>query len=92
MNKQKITINLVRSIMRLHGKNQIWNNRYENGLRTIKCYRDRDHSVDESLEAIVGKVLRDLNIDFSIKYTKWDGSPWNSGTGGFIVKLPTKTV
>ena len=85
--KQKTTINLVRSIMRLRGKNQVWNNRYDNGVRTVKCYRSKDNSEDFALQSVIHQTLNDLNIEHEIKFTQPDSGPFNPGTGGFIVRL-----
>ena len=88
MNKQKTTINLVRSIMRLRGKTQVWNNRYNNGVRTVKCYRSKDENEDMSLQSILHQTLNDLSIVHEIKFTNPDtAGPFNPGTGGFIVRL-----
>lgn len=88
MNTQKTTVNLIRSIMRLSGKNSIWNNKYDTGARTVKCYRDYDENKDLQLAETIKKTLHDLNINYQIKFTKPSGGPWNPGKGGFIVKLP----
>lgn len=88
MNNQKNTINLIRSIMRLGGKTQVWNNLYDTGTRTVKCYRDRDCNKDMELQSLLHQTLNGLNIAHEIKFTKPSGGPWNPGTGGFIVRLP----
>ncbi len=90
MTKQQNTINLVRSIMRLSGKIQVWNNKYEKGVRTVKCYRDHDGLKDLNIAAILTQTLGDLHIDHKIKFTEPSGGPWNPGTGGFIVRLPAE--
>jgi len=87
MNKQKNTINLIRSMMRLHGKTQVWNNLYQN-CRTVKCYRDPDFKKDMELVTIIDTTLNDFDIRHSIKFTEPSEGPWNPGTGGFIVRLP----
>ena len=66
MTKQQNTINLVRSIMRLSGKIQVWNNKYEKGVRTVKCYRDHDGLKDLNIAAILTQTLGDLHIDHKI--------------------------
>jgi hypothetical protein len=88
--KQKQVISLVRSIMRLHGKTQVWNNLYDKGVRTVKCYRDRNdaENKDWGLQLILKQTLDSLNIEHQIKYTEPSGGPFNPGTGGFIVRLP----
>ena len=88
MTAQQNTINLVRSIMRASGKTQVWNNKYEEGVRTVKCYRDKDTCRDLQLKDIIAKTLNDLNIVHKIKFTEPSGGLFNPGTGGFIVKLP----
>ena len=88
MNKQKNTINLIRSLMRAGGKTQVWNNLYNKGVRTVKCYRDKDSYKDLNLAEIITQTLRDLNIDHQVKFTEPSGGPWNPGTGGFIIRLP----
>jgi hypothetical protein len=85
---QKNTVNLIRSIMRLSNKTQVWNNKYDTGTRTVKCYRDRDGLNDLNLAAILTQTLHDLNINYQIKFTEPSEGPWNPGTGGIIVKLP----
>ena len=84
---QKNTVNLVRSIMRLSGKTQVWNNKYDD-CRTVKCYRDQDAYKDLQLAEILKQTLHDLNINYRIKFTEPSGGPFNPGTGGFIVRLP----
>jgi hypothetical protein len=90
MNKQKQVVNLVRSIMRLHGKTQVWNNLYDKGVRTVKCYRDRNDATNQdwNLHQVLQQTLNGLNIVHQIKYTEPSGGPFNPGTGGFIVRLP----
>ena len=91
MNKQKTAINLIRSIMRLSGKSQVWNNLYYNNTRTVKCYRDKDCNKDMALQSLLHQTLNDLNIVHQIKFTEpMDIGPWNPGTGGFIVRLPSE--
>ena len=90
MNKQKTTVNLIRSIMRLGGKTQVWNNLYDNGVRTVKCYRDHDSYKDLNLAEILTQTLHDLNVDYQIKFTSPSGGSFNPGTGGFIVRLPAE--
>jgi hypothetical protein len=85
---QKNTVNLIRTIMRLSNKTQVWNNKYDTGTRTVKCYRDHDSDKDMALQSLIHQTLNDLNIVHQIKFTKPSGGPWNPGTGGFIVKLP----
>jgi hypothetical protein len=87
MTKQQNTINLVRSIMRLSGKTQVWNNKYEDGVRTVKCYRDHNSDKDMALQSLLHQTLNDLNIVHQIKFTKPSGGPFNPGTGGFIVRI-----
>ena len=84
---QKNTVNLIRSIMRLSNKTQVWNNKYDD-CRTVKCYRDHDENKDLQLAETIKKTLHDLNINYQIKFTAPSGGPFNPGTGGFIVKLP----
>jgi hypothetical protein len=86
-NTQKNTISLIRSIMRLGGKTQVWNNKYDTGTRTVKCYRDHDAYKDLQLAEILQQTLLDLNIVHRIKFTEPSGGPWNPGTGGFIVQI-----
>ena len=74
--------------MRLRGRDRVWNNKYEGGVRTVKCYRSRDVNEDMSLQSILHQTLNDLNIVHQIKFTQPDGSSFNPGTGGFIVRLP----
>ena len=74
--------------MRAGGKTQVWNNLYDNGVRTVKCYRDHDSYKDLNLAEILTQTLHDLNINCQIKFTEPSGGPFNPGTGGFIVKLP----
>ena len=90
MTTQQNTINLVRSIMRASGKTQVWNNKYEDGVRTVKCYRDKDTCKDLQLKDIIVQTLGDLHIDHKIKFTLPSSAicPFNPGTGGFIVRLP----
>jgi hypothetical protein len=88
--KQKNIVNLIRSTMRLHGKSQVWNNLYEGGVRTVKCYRYKEDERDLELKGILSQTLHDLNIDYQIKFTEPSDGPWNPGTGGFIVKLPVE--
>jgi len=88
MNKQKIAINLVRSIMKLSGKTHVWNNLYGMQVRTVKCYRDKDPNKDLTLQTTIHQVLNDLNIVHQIKFTNPSEGPWNPNTGGFIVRLP----
>ena len=83
---QKNAINLIRSIMRLSGKTEVWNNKYDTGARTVKCYRDEDAYKDLQLAEILQQTLLDLNIVHQIKYTAPSGGHY-PGTGGFIVKL-----
>ena len=83
---QKNTVNLIRSIMRLSNKTQVWNNKYDN-CRTVKCYRDQDAYKDLQLAEILKQTLNDLNIEHKIKFTLPSGGPWNPGTGGFIVRI-----
>lgn len=85
--KQKTAINLIRSIMRLSGKSQVWNNLYDKGVRTVKCYRDKDCNKDMALQSLLHQTLNDLNIVHQIKFTE---PTWNPGTGGFIVRLPSE--
>jgi len=96
MTKQQNTINLVRSIMRASGKTQVWNNKYDDGLRTVKCYRDKcPHGssipcVDTMLKNVLTQTLTKLRIKHEIKLTEPSSDPFNPGTGGFIVKLPAE--
>ena len=83
---QKNTVNLIRSIMRLSGKTQIWNNKYDT-CRTVKCYRDNDAYKDLQLAEALKQTLSDLNIVHRIKFTEPSAGPWNPGTGGFIVRI-----
>jgi hypothetical protein len=87
MNNQKNTIALIRSIMRAGGKTQVWNNKYDTGARTVKCYRDHDSDKDMALQSLLHQTLNDLNIVHQIKFTKPSGGPFNPGTGGFIVRI-----
>ena len=83
---QKNTVNLIRSIMRLSGKTQVWNNKYDD-CRTVKCYRDHDCNKDMALQSTIHQTLNDLNIVHRIKFTEPSGGPFNPGTGGFIVRI-----
>jgi len=86
MNKQKDTISLIRSMMRLHGKTEVWNNLYQD-CRTVKCYRDKDCNKDLELQSLLHQTLNALGIVHQIKFTEPSG-PLNPGLGGFIVRLP----
>ena len=90
MYKQNEAVKIVRSIMRMKGDkgNRIWNNLYPSGVRTVKCYRDRDHVKDVQLKAVLDDTLTSLGITANFKFTEPDNSPWTPGTGGFIVRLP----
>jgi hypothetical protein len=83
---QKNTVNLIRSIMRLSNKTQVWNNKYDD-CRTVKCYRDHDSDKDMALQSLLHQTLNGLNIGHQIKFTEPSGGPFNPGTGGFIVRI-----
>ena len=86
--KQKETVSLIRSIMRLHGRGLVYNNIYPTGTRTVKCYRERNIQEDIELQDIILEILGKLNIKAKIKLTKpGKGSLWAPDLGGFIVKL-----
>lgn len=88
INKQKTAINLIRSIMRLSGRTQVWNNLYPMGVRTVKCYRDKDQEKDLRLQTTIHSCLNNLNIVHQIKFTEPSAGAYNpSCTGGFIVKI-----
>ena len=87
MTKQQNTVGLIRSIMRLYGKTKVWNNKYEDGIRTVKCYRDNDTCKDLVLKDIIVRTLKDLNVENQIRFTKPSAGPFSSGTGGFIVRI-----
>jgi hypothetical protein len=85
--KQKETVSLIRSIMRLHGRFPVFNNIYPTGNRTVKCYRETNEN-DLKLQDTILETLGKLNIKAKIKLTKPSkGSLWAPDLGGFIVKL-----
>jgi len=85
--KQKYAVTLVRSIMRLDGKTQVWNNRYDNGIRTVKCYRDKDTCKDLALKDTIVQTLKNLNVEHEVRFTLPSGNPLSPSVGGFIVQL-----
>ncbi len=85
--KQKETVSLIRTLMRLHGRGPVFNNIYPTGTRTVKCYRERNIQEDIELQDIILETLGKLNIKAKIKLTDSKGSLWAPGPGGFIVKL-----
>jgi len=95
--KQKKVVQLIRTIMQLHGKTRIWNNLYftkSGGTRTIKCYQTEcpfgsfRSGVDISLQDTLRKVLDDLKVDYKITFTETGDTHGKSQWfGGFIVKL-----
>ena len=92
--KQKYAVTLVRSIMRLDGKTQVWNNRYvpigsryDNGIRTVKCYRDKDTCKDLALKDTIVQTLKNLNVEHEVRFTLPAGNPLSPSVGGFIVQL-----
>ena len=86
--KQKETVSLIRTLMRLHGRGPVFNNIYPNGTRTVKCYRERNIQEDIELQDIILETLGKFNIKAKVKLTKPSkGSLWAPDLGGFIVKL-----
>ena len=71
---------IVRAIMKLQGKQLIYNNLYPNGTRTVKCYGGVG---DKRIEQVIRAALNLITSKFEIKRTpaRQYGSP------GFIVKF-----
>ena len=74
---------IVRGIMQSHGKEWIFNNIYECGTRTVKCYGT---SENRPLVDNIKTVLFVLNVPHKIKFT--DGrAAGGRGAKAIIVKL-----
>ena len=82
MKKNEQLATIVRTMMKMHGKRQVFNNIYETGTRTVKCYGE--YGGDKSLENHINNVLRCFGSQYEIKRTKGVSG---YGAPGFIVKF-----
>lgn len=82
MNKSSAA-KIVREIMKSHGKSMVFNNIYDTGTRTVKCYAHRENS--NRLVDDIARTLYGLGVPYKIKFNV----PKRTYSGGpaLIVKL-----
>lgn len=83
VDKQMEVAKIVRAIMKMHGKQRVFNNIYESGTRTVKCYRGQYGGLPLGMRETIENVLQQITTRYTVKYTK--GSKY--GGPGFIVKI-----
>ena len=83
VDKQMEVAKIVRAIMKMHGNQRVFNNIYESGTRTVKCYRNQRGELPVGMLSVIEGVLQQITTRYTVKYTK--GSKY--GAPGFIVKL-----
>jgi hypothetical protein len=73
---------IVRNVMKMHGKKMVFLNKYESGTRTVKCYScGCDANLEQHLRALLSTFP---SVKSEIYRTR--GSFY--GNMGFIVKFP----
>ena len=74
---------IVRAIMKAHGKNWVFNNIYDTGTRTVKCYGNREAC--SAMVDDIARTLTGLGVHYIVKSTK--GSPNMRVSPAIIIKL-----
>jgi hypothetical protein len=84
MNKSNAAT-VVRAIMNSHGKTRVYNNLYDTGTRTVKCYGRPDTSSKMVFD--ITRALTGLGVAHKIKFTDPAAKHFYAGGPGIIVKL-----
>lgn len=84
--EQKLLVGkALKALMQIYGREQVFQNIYKSGTRSVKCYRNRmDAQTEMNLRLAIIQIMKAFNVkDYHVNLTK--GNNW--GGPGLIVKF-----